>query len=68
MENVITRTNQKFGAVRQIEGTPNLWCGSDVAKALGYSNARKAITTHCKGVTKRDTPTKSGVQSMLFIP
>ena len=40
---------------------------SDVAAALGYANPRKAVSDHCKGVTKRDTPTSSGVQSMSYI-
>ena len=35
--------------------------------ALGYVNPRKAVNDHCKGVTKRDTPTSSGVQSMSYI-
>lgn len=44
-----------------------IFFGADVAKALGYSNPRKAILDHCKGVTKRDTPTSSGIQSMSYI-
>ena len=50
----------------EIEGKP-YFVGTDVAKALGYSNPRKAILDHCKGVTKRDTPTSSGIQSMSYI-
>ena len=42
--------------------------GCDVAKALGYANERKAISTHCKGVTKRDILTEGGKQEMLVIP
>lgn len=68
MENVITRSCEQFGTIRQISGKPAFWCGTDVAKALGYANPRKAIIDHCKGVTKRDTPTNSGVQKMSFIP
>lgn len=68
MENVITKSCKQFGTVRQIKGTPNLWCGADVAKALGYKNSRKALVDHCKGVTKRDAPTNSGIQKMSFIP
>lgn len=58
----------EFGEIRTIEidGKP-YFVGVDVAKALGYSNPRKAILDHCKGVTKRDTPTSSGVQSMSYI-
>jgi prophage antirepressor-like protein len=60
--------NEEFGQVRTvIENSKILFCGSDVAKALGYSNSRKAIIDHCKGVTKRDTLTNGGMQSLSFI-
>lgn len=61
--------NAAFGTVRTLEedGTV-LFCGADVAKALGYSNPRKALADHCKDVTKRDTLTAGGPQEMLFIP
>lgn len=42
--------------------------GKDVAAALGYKNPSKALSDHCKGVTKRDLPTNGGVQTMNFIP
>lgn len=60
--------SEEFGEIRTIEidGKP-YFVGTDVAKALGYSNPRKAILDHCKGVTKRDTPTSSGAQSMSYI-
>lgn len=60
--------SEEFGEIRTIEidGKP-YFVGTDVAKALGYSNPRKAILDHCKGVTKRDTPTSSGVQLMSYI-
>lgn len=60
--------SEEFGEIRtvEIDGKP-YFVGSDVAKALGYSNPRKAILDHCKGVTKRDTPTSSGIQSMSYI-
>lgn len=60
--------SEEFGEVRtvEIDGKP-YFVGADVAKALGYSNPRKAILDHCKGVTKRDTPTSSGIQSMSYI-
>ena len=35
---------------------------------LGYSNSRKAVADHCKGVTKRDTLTEGGVQLLSYIP
>lgn len=61
--------NEEFGQVRTIhEGDRVLFCGSDVAKALGYANSRKALIDHCKGVTKRDTLTSGGTQSLSYIP
>lgn len=49
-----------FGQVRTA-GTPEqpLFCASDVAKALGYTNPQKAIRDHCKGVNVLDTPTEN---------
>lgn len=49
--------NEQFGSIRTIEDNGKvLFCGADVAKALGYSNTRDAINRHCKpeGVAKRD--------------
>lgn len=49
--------NDQFGEIRTVEenGTV-LFCGSDIAGVLGYSNTRDAINRHCKpeGVVKRD--------------
>ena len=33
-----------------------LFCGTDVAAALGYSNPRDAIIRHCRYFVKRDAP------------
>jgi anti-repressor protein len=45
------------------------FCAVDITRILGYQNGRDAIAKHCKpkGVTKRDTPTKSGNQLLTFI-
>lgn len=49
--------NDEFGEVRTVkDGDKILFCGSDVAKALGYSNPSKALGDHCKGITKRYIP------------
>lgn len=60
--------NANFGNIRIIveDGKP-LFCGKDVADALGYINSRKALADHCKGVTKRDTPTNGGIQPISYI-
>ena len=41
--------NEKFGTVRTItiDGVV-YFVGIDIAKSLGYSNAAKAVSTHCK--------------------
>ena len=61
--------NPEFGSVRVIdEDGKYLFCGTDVARALGYSIPSKAVNTHCKGVSKMEAPTSGGVQKLLFIP
>ena len=63
--------NQEFGAIRTIsnERGEALFCAKDVAEALGYKLARKAVQDHVdKGdVLKWNTPTTSGNQLMTFI-
>ena len=70
MENKIAVFNsEEFGAVRTIsENGRILFCAKDVAVALVISNPRKAVADHCKEVTKRDTLTDGGVQSLSYIP
>ena len=49
--------NQMFGEIRILQESGKcLFCGADVAKALGYKNNRKALTDHCRCVTKRYAP------------
>ena len=61
--------NPDFGEVRTLEENGKVpFCGSDVAKALGYAVPRKALFDHCKGVLKRNIPTSGGIQEMSFIP
>lgn len=62
-------TNEQFGDIRTIEENSKvLFCGNDIANALGYSNPRDALNRHCKGVVKRDAPTEGGIQAISFIP
>lgn len=69
MNELLIFNNPKFGDVRTIEENGQvLFCGSDVAKALGYTNTSKALSDHCKGITKRYTLTEGGKQEMSFIP
>ena len=69
MSNLQVFSNPAFGDIRTLEENGEiLFCGSDVARALGYALPRKAISDHCKGVLKRNTPTDGGEQEMSFIP
>lgn len=48
---------EDFGEIRTVEESGKvLFCGSDIARALGYSNLYDAINRHCKieGVVKRE--------------
>lgn len=61
--------NNEFGSIRILnENGKTLFCGTDIATALGYANPRKAVRDHTRGGTKRSIPTASGNQSMAFIP
>lgn len=59
--------NEEFGQIRTIEidGKP-YFVGKDIAKSLGYSNPRDAISRHCKGVVKHDS-FKEGGQNISLI-
>ena len=61
--------SDEFGRVRVIEENGRaLFCGTDVAKALGYVRPRNAVNAHCKGALKRGSLTDGGVQELTFIP
>ena len=68
--NIEIFNSEEFGSVRIIEENNSfLFCASDVAKALGYSNIHSALQRHCKGVVKRDTVTSTrGIQALTYIP
>ena len=59
--------NELFGQVRGlvIDEKP-YFVGKDIAKALGYSNPRDAISRHCKGVVKHDSFKEGGHQIALI--
>lgn len=64
--------NPKFGTIRTItENGRTLFCGSDVAKALGYKKPSDAIAAHCRYTAKRSIPHPQApkkIIEMLFIP
>ena len=71
MNNIQIFQNQEFGAIRTISNELGeaMFCAKDVAEALGYKLARKAVQDHVdKGdVLKWNTPTTSGNQLMTYI-
>ena len=64
--------NEQFGNVRIIEEAGKfLFCGSDVAKALGYARPNDAIAAHCRYTAKRSIPHPQAADKqidMIFIP
>lgn len=50
--------NPEFGSVRTLSTDDGrvLFCGKDIATVLGYTNTRKALADHCRGVSKRYVP------------
>lgn len=64
-----TFTNDVFGTIRTITTDGQmLFCGKDVATALGYVNASKAVQDHYKRVLFRyPLETAGGIQQFRFI-
>ena len=63
--------NHNFGSIRTVldESGKALFCGKDIAEALGYSAPRNAIATHCRGALKRCIIDNLGrEQETAFIP
>ena len=61
--------NPEFGSIRTFEQNGEvLFCGKDIAQALGYRRPADAIAAHCKGVCVLPTPSNGGIQQMKFIP
>ena len=59
----------QFGSIRTlVEDGKVLFCGNDVARALGFTRPKDAVHDHCRGAVKRRLPTEGGVQEMNFIP
>ena len=73
MANVQIFDNPDFGTVRTLKEDNGvvLFAATDVAQALGYTNPRKAVSDHCRCVTKRDVPHPQSPDKtieMSFIP
>lgn len=74
MSNVIKIfENDEFGSLRTLtdEHGRIMFCGKDVASALGYSNTKDAIRRHCRWGVKHDLPHPQSPTKkikMIFIP
>lgn len=73
MEEIRLFENQRFGNVRILETDDGrvMFCGADVAKALGYSRPYDAIKAHCKCTVKYSIPHPQSPDKtieMAFIP
>lgn len=70
MENMMASFSSKeFGQIRVIQEKGKcLFCGLDIAKALGYKRPADAVTAHCKGSVIRRVLTSGGEQPIKFIP
>lgn len=68
MENKITVfENEEFGNIRTIQdGDNTLFCGFDVAKALGYAIPSKAVNMHSIGIYTLITPAGKDLFRRLF--
>ena len=62
--NIQIFNNPEFGEIRTLcEDDKVLFCGNDVAKALGYAVPRKALLDHCPSVLKRNAWVQTGVKA-----
>lgn len=72
MNNLQIFRSKEFGSVRTVEENGKiLFCGADIASALGYGNTSKALNDHCRWVTKCYTPHPQSPNKsieMSFIP
>ena len=65
--------NEEFGSLRILKEDNGriMFCGKDVASALGYSNTKDGIRRHCRWGVKHDLPhpqSPSKTIKMIFIP
>lgn len=73
MNEVTIFNNSEFGEIRTLESNDGkvLFCGKDVAAALGYSDTRHAVSSSCRYGVKRPVPhpqSPNKTIEMTFIP
>lgn len=68
MNDIQVFKHEQFGQIRTVEQEDKVYfCGSDVAKSLGYTNPNKAINDHCRAITKCSTPISGKIQAINYI-
>lgn len=69
MNDIQQFTSNEFGTIRTVEQDGKvMFCGKDVATALGYKSPKDAIAAHCKGAAiHRPLQTEGGMQQVRFI-
>ena len=68
MSRIEVFNNNEFGELEILEDGDKYWFpATKCAEVLGYTNPRKAILDHCKGVTIRDSLTDGGKQKINYI-
>lgn len=69
MNNLQIFKNEEFGEIRTVEIDGKAFCvANDVARALGYSSPKDAVSRHCKGALKYRYLTQGGEQELKVIP
>lgn len=72
MNDLMIFNNPEFGEIRTLEENGGvLFCGTDVARALGYANPQGVVRKRCRYVVKRDAPHPQTIDKtieMSFIP
>ena len=79
MNELMIFNSQEFGEIRTIEEDGKvLFCGSDVARALGYAKPQDAVKAHCPHAVKQGVGVQTGIRAdgspalqtveMSFIP
>lgn len=68
-KNFTIYNNSDFGELRTVDinGKP-YFVANDIAKALGYTVPKDAVSRHCKGALKHRYLTKGGIQEIKIIP
>lgn len=63
MNELMIFNNPEFGEIRTIEEDGNvLFCGADVARALGYAKPRDAVKAHCPHAVKQGIGVQTGIR------